>query len=349
MNLQESIRRILREDDYSPAGKEVTPKEIVVHKSNTMFRDKIMENGLKARAGECYKIYAGYGEKCIPAIFATNSTNKRAWFDSTYDDDIWFIDTKMIPDVKWYKDRHYESKSKHIVTFQDIPKEAITLKYEGTGKSDYNIQESIRRILKEEVNEMYSKPSENTDRIIENWLDKLFSGAKMYHEETWNTRHDFEWCNNGLEIARVILYFQVDEVRDDKRTTSERDFESGSLSIPKSLIDDLVNYVPIRRNYLKYKIEEWFEDNIFPSVIDKMGRNDIYIQEINEYPKVVQVCAPPVEKPEGITQDDMIDYVVKTTLYKKNELLKKEEEEPGFIEKTYLGKLHNAEIERLRG
>ena len=146
--------------DYNPAGKEITPNQIVVHKSNPMFRDKIMENGLKVRAGECYKVYVGYGVKCKPAIFATNSTNKRAWFDSTYDDDIWFIDTTMIPDVKWFKDRHFESRSKHIVTFQDIPKEAITLKYEGTGSSEdvlnswpedspNRLQESIRRILRE--------------------------------------------------------------------------------------------------------------------------------------------------------------------------------------------------------
>ena len=160
-DLQESIRKVLREEDYSPAGKEVTPNNIVIHKSNPMFRDKIMENGLKVRAGECYKIYVGYGVKCKPAIFATNSTNKRAWFDSTYDDDIWEINTEMIPDVKWYKDRHYESRSKHIVTFQDIPKEAITLKYEGTGSGDHkkwdkdlpNLYESIKKILREEVNE----------------------------------------------------------------------------------------------------------------------------------------------------------------------------------------------------
>jgi len=77
--------------EYSPAGKEVTPKEKVYHQSNPIFRNKIEEQGLKVRAGECYKIYVGYGEKCIPAIFATNSSNKRAWFDSTYDDDVWEI------------------------------------------------------------------------------------------------------------------------------------------------------------------------------------------------------------------------------------------------------------------
>jgi hypothetical protein len=162
-NLQESIIRILKEEDYSPAGKEVIPNKIVIHKSNPMSRDKIMENGLKVRAGECYKIYVGYGVKCKPAIFATNSTNKRSWFDSTYDDDIWEINTTMIPDVKWFKDKHFESRSKHIVTFQDIPKEAITLKYEGTGSSEdilnswpedspNKLQEQIRKVLREEVN-----------------------------------------------------------------------------------------------------------------------------------------------------------------------------------------------------
>jgi len=213
-----------------------------------------------------------------------------------------------------------------------------------------NLRNNIKKILKEEVNEIYSKPSEKMDRIIETWLEKLFSGAKMYHEETWNTRHDFEWCNNGLEVASMILFFNDDEdVYDDNRPTSEREFERGSLSIPKSLIDDLVNYVPIRRNYLRYKVEEWFDDNIFPSVIDKMGRTDIHIEEINEYPEKVEVCVPPVEKPEGVTEDEMIDLILKTTLFKRDDLLRREKNEPGFIEKIYLGKLHNAEIERLRG
>jgi hypothetical protein len=156
MNLQETIRRILREDNYSPAGKEVIPNKIIVHKSNPMFRDDILENGLKVRVGECYQIYVNREQrdpnkiKCKPVIFATNSTKKMDLFDSTYDDDIWEINTGMIPNVKWYIDRHYGSESKHIVTYQDIPRGAITLIYEGTGDSEDLLQESIRRILREE-------------------------------------------------------------------------------------------------------------------------------------------------------------------------------------------------------
>ena len=136
-------------EDYSPAGKEIIPNSIVVHKSNPIFRDNIMSEGLKVKDGECYKIYVGYGTKCKPAIFATNSTNKRAWFDSTYDDDIWEINTEMIPDVKWYKDRHFESTKKHIVTFQNIPSEALTLKYEGSGRNDF-LEESMSEELSNE-------------------------------------------------------------------------------------------------------------------------------------------------------------------------------------------------------
>ena len=136
-------------EDYSPAGKEIIPNSIVVHKSNPIFRDNIMSEGLKVKDGECYKIYVGYGTKCKPAIFATNSTNKRAWFDSTYDDDIWEINTEMIPDVKWYKDRHFESIKKHIVTFQNIPSEALTLKYEGSGRNDF-LEESMSEELSNE-------------------------------------------------------------------------------------------------------------------------------------------------------------------------------------------------------
>ena len=182
--------------DYSPAGKEITPNQIVVHKSNPMFRDKIMENGLKVRAGECYKVYVGYGVKCKPAIFATNSTNKRAWFDSTYDDDIWFIDTTMIPDVKWFKDRHFESRSKHIVTFQDIPKEAITLKYEGTGSSEdilkswpedspNRLQESIRSILREDSLKNDLMESEDKKlNLVKEMIYSLFDEVEFIEVDT---------------------------------------------------------------------------------------------------------------------------------------------------------------------
>jgi hypothetical protein len=146
MKLQENIKKILRKDNYSPAGKEVIPNKIIVHKSNPIFRNNIMSEGLKVKVGECYELYVNREQnesnkiKCKPVIFATNSTKKKYIFDSTYDDDVWEINTKMIPNVKWYKDKHFGSELIHIVTFQNIPRETITLIYEGTGNSEDLLQ-----------------------------------------------------------------------------------------------------------------------------------------------------------------------------------------------------------------
>jgi hypothetical protein len=201
MNLQEYIRRILRED-YSPAGKEIIPNDIVVHKSNPMFRDNIMSEGLKVKDGECYKIYVGYGIQCKPAIFATNSINERAWFDSTYDDDIWFIDTTIIPDVKWYKDRHFESTKKHIVTFQNIPSESLTLKYEGSGRDDF-LEES----MSEELNN--GKPS---------FLSAIKKFGLYYFMETTQIPFTDIILKIGEPTRDIIERYIIDFIMDEGET-----------------------------------------------------------------------------------------------------------------------------------
>ena len=123
-------------------GEEITPDKYVVHASNPSNRDSIKEYGIRAVLGECYLIYAdsNYGEEdeCVPAVFATNSVKKKELFDSTYDDDIWVIDTERA-NVQWYKDAHFDGgDTKHIVTFEDISEDAIRLIYKGTGGDTWN-------------------------------------------------------------------------------------------------------------------------------------------------------------------------------------------------------------------
>jgi hypothetical protein len=49
---------------------------------------------------------------------------------------------------------------------------------------------------------------------------------------------------------------------------------------------------------------------------------------------------------EDVTEEEMIDLILKTTLYNRKDLEKKSDEE---IEKLYLEKLRDVEIKRLRG
>lgn len=136
MNLKQYIRRILREELHLPSGNEHKPGRYVVHKSAPYWRENIELTGLQTSVGDCYQQFVGGEVECKPAIFATDSLNEKDMFDSTYDDDIWLIDTECA-EVTWFKDKHFEGGDyeHHIVTFEDISPDCLKLMYKGTGKS----------------------------------------------------------------------------------------------------------------------------------------------------------------------------------------------------------------------
>ena len=208
----------------------------------------------------------------------------------------------------------------------------------------------IKKILLQEVEKKYPKPTQNVEKLIYNWLDNYFDGAKMYQMKDYEFSYTFEWCNNGMEIARFSVDFNHDHgVWDDKRKTSEREFDDSELWVPEDIVNDLQTDIPVRRNYLRYVIEEWFEDTMIEKIQSELGRNDISINSFSEHPEKSQVCVPPVSKPEGVSDDEMIDFIVKNTLWKANDLIKKEKETPGYIDKLYVDKLRSLEIDRVRG
>ena len=208
----------------------------------------------------------------------------------------------------------------------------------------------IKYILKEEVNKKYPKPTPNVEKLIYNWLNNYFDGSQMYQNKDHEFSYTFEWCNNGMEIAQAIVDFNHDHnAWNDNRKINERVFESGEFWIPKDIMNDLQIDIPVRRNYLKYVVEEWFEDTLLEKIQRGLGRNDISINSFSEHPEKTLICVPPVSKPEGVTDDEMIDFIVKNTLWKANDLIKKEKETPGYIDKLYVDKLRDLEMDRVRG
>jgi hypothetical protein len=115
---------------YLIEEKQITIDGSVFHKSNPKFRDKISVEGLKAKFGQ--QRYGEYIKDKTPAIFASLKINKL--YDSTYDDDVWKIDTTKITN-KWYADKNFEwmAKNPFVVTYENIPPEAISLIHKGTG------------------------------------------------------------------------------------------------------------------------------------------------------------------------------------------------------------------------
>jgi hypothetical protein len=297
-------------ENYSPAGKEIIPNKIVIHKSNPKVRDKISNEGLKVRAGECYKIYAGYGEKCIPAIFATNSTNKRASFDSTYDDDVWEINTEMIPDVKWYKDKHYESRSKHIVTFENIPVDAITLKHEGTGK-DWGLMESIDKsennklkIVKDLIHTLFDEVSFiDIKKYNDKPLLKIYfeSESVSYDTEEFGIKiyksiYDYtgivvapSWAKSLAKVADFYLYCEHIEYDDEGNVINENYSSEGKETEPKylSLIKELVEPFKDEEGVCDINVSYDDEDDMYSVYIvigtEEMNEKFFYVPAMNSH------------------------------------------------------------------
>ena len=220
-------------------------------------------------------------------------------------------------------------------------------------KKKKSLRESIKNVLDEQVNKKYSKPNEKVDKLVYRWLDDYFEGSQIYKHEGWKYwSYRFEFCKNGREIADLHVDFD-DRSPDfgprDKRPTNERSFKDSRLFIYPTMINELLTDIPIRKNYLLYLIEEWFEDTKLNEIQQDFNRNDLSLDHVTvfESKKRGDICVPPVSKPDDVSMQEMMDYIKKTTLYSYKDIEKKEEEEPGWIEELYLAKLRGKERERL--
>ena len=208
----------------------------------------------------------------------------------------------------------------------------------------------IKLILEDEVSRKYAKPTPKVEQLVYKWLNKYFDGVQMYHKKHYESTHSFEFCKNGKQILDVTLYFHTDYSGDeDRRKTEERSLDRGIMGVPKNVFDDLTTDLPMRVSYLKYLFEEWFDDTYLGEIQKKMGRNDIYIDEFDVYNSDGDICFPPITKPDDVTEEEMIEYILQAGRYKMKDILWWEERLPGWIEQTYLEQLNGAEYRRLKG
>lgn len=103
------------------------------HKSPFSIRNKILNEGLKATVGASTDIHSGH-KNLQPGVFLFDG-NKQV-YDSTYDDDIWVIDTSKLDKTKFIKDYDefmYKTFGSVVYT-EDISKTNIELIYKGSKK-----------------------------------------------------------------------------------------------------------------------------------------------------------------------------------------------------------------------
>ena len=127
------------EDILSYINKQKTAiPEKLYHKGNPKFRDEILRDGLEPRVGECYSLFytdnMGYTkDELEPLVFLYDKNIQE--YDSTYDDDIYEIDTNKLDKDYLYKDK---ALPEYCYTYKErIWPTALKLIHKGTGDDNF--------------------------------------------------------------------------------------------------------------------------------------------------------------------------------------------------------------------
>ena len=184
----------------------------------------------------------------------------------------------------------------------------------------------MKFILTESQLNRLNKSSQGITNTIIKYMDKYISnGERKITKKSrnyGNLRED--WCINGKETISAFYYFEKDE------------FERGSLSISKKIVESLSNLLSIRRSYVVHVIEEWYDDTMVPKFEEITGESGLSIDDIDVWGDKEKACRAEPVKPEGITDEEMIDYITDNTLYTKDEVIEKIDSGERELEDFYL-------------
>jgi hypothetical protein len=179
-------------------------------------------------------------------------------------------------------------------------------------------------ITENQYNRLNKSSQGITNAIIKYMNEYIDKGERKIEKKSrnyGNLRED--WCINGKETISAFYYFEKGK------------FEKGSLSISKKIIESLSNLLSIRRSYLIHVIEEWYDDVMVPKFEEITGESGLSIDEVDVWDKEHD-CMPESVKPEGITDEEMIDFIDKNTAYRRQEIIDKIESGERDLEDFYL-------------
>ena len=184
----------------------------------------------------------------------------------------------------------------------------------------------MKFILTESQLNRLNKSSQGITNTIIKYMDKYISNGERKITKKYrnygNLRED--WCINGKETISAFYYFEKGE------------FERGSLSISKKIVESLSNLLSIRRSYVVHVIEEWYDDTMVPKFEEITGESGLSIDDIDVWGDKEHACRAEPVKPEGITDEEMIDFITNNTLYTKDEVIEKIESGERDLEDFYL-------------
>jgi hypothetical protein len=168
------------------------------------------------------------------------------------------------------------------------------------------------------------------NQYIENGERKIMKKSRNYG----NLGED--WCIDGK--GTISVYYSFDEGK----------FDKGRLSVSGDLVETISKLFSVKQSYVLHVIEEWYEDTMIPKFEKLTGESGLFIDSIYTTERTYD-CVPEPVKPEGITDDEMIDFIVNNTLYRKPEVIQKIESGERDLEDFYLDIVDVVERKKITG
>lgn len=183
-----------------------------------------------------------------------------------------------------------------------------------------------------------NKSNESITNAIIKYMNAYIANGerKISRESRRNKGRREDWCVKGKEVITSIYNFEGDK------------FKSGYLLVSKNVVDNLCKMLSLRRSYVLHVIAEWYDDTMVPKFEEVIGKSGLSITEI-DVRNNEENCYPNAVKPEGITDDEMIDYIINHTLYRYDEVMNRIKSGEEDLEDFYMEILNTQNTKKHRG
>jgi hypothetical protein len=183
----------------------------------------------------------------------------------------------------------------------------------------------MKIIITEEQFNRFNRSSPALQNGINKYLNQYIeNGERKIRKKSRNYGNLGEdWCIDGK--GTISAYYSFDE----------GSFDKGQLIVAKEMVETISNLFSVKPSYVLHVIEEWYEDVMIPKFEKIVGESGLYINRIDTIERTYD-CIPEPVKPEGITDDEMIDFIVKNTLHRRPDVIKTIESGRRDLEDFYL-------------
>jgi hypothetical protein len=175
------------------------------------------------------------------------------------------------------------------------------------------MKDLIKRILREEVSKRFTKGSPNAQSLIIKHMEKLISKTSRVippPEDNYGNYSE-EWCI-GDKIFMEAKYYFNDEYSDEEK------FFAGDLYVDEKEINFLSQMLQVRVNYILNVITEWYDEKYATKFGQETGHPELEIDETKTFDNW-RKCYQMIDV-DNISREDMIDYLDKETLHRRNQL-----------------------------